>query len=267
MNVINKCLDEIIFSIPPEVLRTVFQNTQNGWRQNPPKIEENIMALVIRPRVLIDLNLLGGTEAFIDLANCPSERTDDYTTIYRIPKNRTQGRSITSVLNVTFSDPTKISSYGVAAGQQNTMMLQAASGMMDSMGSIPMTSTARVQLIGENVVMVRDTVLLPANIYLRCILANDENLSHVQIRSYRYIAKLCVLAVKAFIYNSYIVKLDMGQLVGGQELGKIKDIVDGYADSEELYQTFLTETIEKVMLMNDQEGWNRMLKLVISGNR
>lgn len=225
------------------------------------------MSLVVRPRVMVDCNLVGGTEAFIPLDGIPVERTNDYTSVYRIPKTATQGRSITSVLNITFSDPTKASSYGVAAGQQNTTMLQLGSGVMDAMGSIPVTSTARVQLIGENVVMVRDTVVLPANIYLRCILANDENMSHLQLRSYRDFAKLVVFAVKAYIYNQATIELDMGQLFAGQQIGRFKEIIDSYADAEENYATYLTEKWQKISLMNDQESWNRMLKTIISGNR
>ena len=267
MLAITKAIDEIHFRIPRQILEAVFLNRQLRWRQTPISIDEQIMALVVRPRVLIDCNLVGGTEAFINLDGVSFERSDDYTSVYRIPKNLTQGRSINSVLNITFSDPTKVSSYGVAAGQQNTMMLQVGSSVMDAHGSIPVTSTAKVQLIGENVVMVRDTVILPANIYLRCILANDENMSHIQLRSYPAFASLVVLAVKAYIYNEYIIQLDIGQLLGGMNIGKFKEIVDGYADSEELYETYLREKWQKIAFLNDEESAHRYMKLLISGSR
>ena len=266
MYALSKLLDEVKFRIPRTILDTVFM-PKNYWKQAPMNIDEQIMALVIRPRVLVDCNLVGGTEAFINLDGISFERSDDYTSVYKIPKALTNGRSITSVLNITFSDPTKVSSYGVAAGQQNTMMLQTGSSVMDAFGSIPVTSTARVQLIGENTVMVRDTVILPANIYLRCILADDENMSHLQLRSYPIFATLGVLAVKAYLYNEYIVQLDMGELRGGQQIGKFKEIIDGYADSEELYQTHLREKWQKVALMNDSESYNRWMKLLIGGSR
>jgi hypothetical protein len=267
MLAISKAIDEIHYRIPKTILEAVFIQRNLRWRSTPPSLEEQIMALVIRPRVLVDCNLIGGTEVFIPLDGIPVERTNDYTSVYRIPKSATQGRSINSVLNITFSDPTKASSYGVAAGQQNTMMLQVGSAVMDAMGSIPVTSTAKVQLIGENVVMVRDTVVLPANIYLRCILANDENMSHLQLRSYRDFANLCVLAVKSYIYNEYIIQLDLGELHGGQVIGKFKEIIDGYADAEELYQTYITEKFQKILYMNDSESFSRFTKLLISGMR
>jgi hypothetical protein len=264
---ISKCLDEIKFRIPKPILDTVFAKRNKDWRQTNISIDESIMAEVIRPRVLVDCNLVGGTEALIELAGLRSERTNDYTSVYRIPKDRTQGRSIQSVLNITYSDPTKVSSYGIAAGQQNTTMMQSGSAVMDAMGTIPVTSTARVQLIGENVVMVRDTVILPANIYLRCVLANDENLSHLQLKSYRDFSNLVVYCVKAFIFNNYIIEMDIGQLHGGQNIGRFKEVVDGYADAEELYQTFLTEKWQKIAMMNDNESYTRLLRTMIGGQR
>lgn len=263
----NKLLDEIGFRIPRPILEAAFIPREYRWRNTPPSLEEQMLALVIRPRVLVDCNLVGGTEAFIPLDGVPYTRTNDYTSVYRIPKSATQGRSINSVLNITFSDPTKASSYGVAAGQQNTTMLQAGSAVMDAMASIPVSSTARVQLIGENVVMVRDTVVLPANIYLRCILANDENMSHLQLRSYGHFANLGVFAIKAYIYNQMIIEMDLGELHGGQLLGRFKEVIDTYADSEELYQTYLTEKMQKVLFQNDSESMGRFLRLIIGGNR
>jgi hypothetical protein len=267
MMAVNKALDEIKFRIPRPVLEAVFVKRLQGWRQQPVSLDEQILQQVIRPRVLVDMNLVGGTEAIVDLNGLAFERTNDYTSIYRIPKDRTQGRSIQSVLNITYSDPTKVSTYGMAAGLHNTTMLQAGGAVMDAMGQIPVTSTAKVNLIGENVVMVRDTVILPANIYLRCILENDDNLSNIQLKSYIHVSNLVTHAVKAYIYNEYVIEMDMGELHGGQSLGRFKDIIDGYADQEELYQTYLLEKWQKVALMNDGESWNRMLRQIIGGSR
>lgn len=267
MDCVRHALLNLKYVIPIEILQAVFLPRSFRQRDTMESLDENIMGAVIRPRVMVHCNLVGGTEVFVPLDGVPVYRQNDYTSVYRIPKEKTQGRSIMSVLNITFSDPTKVSSYGVAAGEQNTTMLQGAQAVMDAMGSIPVTSTAFVQLIGENVVMVRDTVVLPANIYLRCLLASDENMSHIQIRSYRAFAKLVELAVKSYIYNNYTIRMDMGELFGGQQLGRFKEVVDGYADSEELYQTHLTEKWQKIEVMNDREQHTRFLRLLIGGQR
>lgn len=267
MGPLSKCIDEVKFRIPRAILEAVFIKRAQHWRLTPASLDEHILNEVVRPRVLVDCNLVGGTEVFIPLDGVPLERGNDYTTVYRIPKDKTQGRSIMSVLNITFSDPTKVSSYGVAAGAHNSIMMQAGQAVMDAMGSMPVTSTAYVQLIGENVVMVRDTVVLPANIYLRCLLENDENMSHLQLKSYRDFSKLVEYAVKAYIYNEYVIPMDMGELYGGQALGRFKEIIDSYADAEELYQDFLRDKWQKISLMNDREQWTRFLRLGMGGFR
>jgi hypothetical protein len=267
MDCIRYSVSNIKRVIPPEILRTVFLKRINGFWDNMESLDESIIATVIRPRVLVDCNLVGGTEVYIPLDGIPVYRQNDYTSIYHIPKERTQNRSIMSVANITFSDPTKVSSYGVAAGDQNTFMLQAAQSVMDAQGSIPVTSTAYVQLIGENTVMVRDTVVLPANIYLRCQLANDENMAHIQLRSYRAFFEMVQWAVKAYIYNEYIIQLDMGQLFAGVNIGRIKDIIDSYADAEANYQDYITQKWAKISIMNDRESWTRLLRLTMGGQR
>ncbi|HET6890102.1 MAG TPA: hypothetical protein VFH31_03290 [Pyrinomonadaceae bacterium] len=267
MDAINKAISEVRFRIPRPILDAVFTQRDQRWRLDPTSFEERILNEVVRPRVLVDCNIVGGTEALIPLEGIPFTRTNDYTTVYRIPKSMTQGRSIISALNVTFADPTRASSFGIASGRDNSAILRLGNAMLDASAPMPLTSTARVQLIGENVIMVRDTTILPANIYLRCVLANDENLSHIQIRSYRHFATLVVLAVKAYIYNEYIIQMDMAELHGGQALGRFKEVIDGYADANELYDTYLTEKWQKVAFMNDSESYSRFLRTIVGGNR
>lgn len=267
MNPVQKALSEIKYRIPPEVLHTVFVKRTERWRDAPKSIDEQVMTLVIRPRVMVDANLVGGREIWVLLDGCRIGGDDVYESVFRIPKNRTNGASIMSVLNVSFADPSRISAAGIAANGQNNMMLQAGQAVMDAMGMIPQTSTARIELIGENVVLVRDVMTMPANAYLRCLVGNDENLNNIQLRSYHHFSKLVEFAVKSYIYNTYIVQLDIGELRGGQTLGRIKEIIDGYADAEQNYQDYLREKWTKVAYMNDNERWNRTIRALQGGNR
>lgn len=277
MDVIQKAVDTLKFTIPRPILETVFikrgagigswRDDIYGYRRENANIDQLIIDTVIRPRVCVDCNLVGGTEAFIPLAGLPVERANDYTSVYRIPKDKTQGRSILTALSISFTDPSRISSYGVATSTNNNAVMRAGQAVMDAMGTIPAVSTAHVQLIGENVVMVRDVIVLPANVYLRCVLANDENLTHIQPRSYRHFAKLVEHAVKAYIYNEYVIQMDLGELHGGQTLGRFKEIIDTYSDANELYETYLNETWQKVALMNDRESWTRNIRMRIGAYR
>lgn len=267
MGPLNYAVQQMHFRIPRRLLELVFVERTKRWRAAGGNIDEAIRNQVIRPRVLVDCDLHGGTEHWVGLETVPYERTDDYTSVYRIPKSLTQNRSIIAALNVTFTDALRSNAYGAVGGMDASTQLQAAQAVMDAHGVIPQTSTAQVQLIGENVVMVRDSMVLPPNVYLRCILANDENLAHLQLRSYPYFVKLCELAVKAFIYNKIVIEVDIGEIQGGQVIGKIKEILDSYADAEQQYEEYMTTTFQKVLFMNDQTSVDRFQKLLIGGYR
>jgi hypothetical protein len=269
MNPITKALDEVMFRIPREILKVVFQEPYQQYRDLPSDIKERIRCMVLVPRVLVDCNLVSGVETRIDLSDVASETVDGgYTTVFQIPKTKTNNRSILSVFDVTYGDMYRTQAgYGAYSAGRSSPVLQAAATVMEAQLRTPNVGTTRVELIGENVVMVQDSMILPQNLFLRCSLENEENLSNIQARSYLVFAKLVELAVKSFIYNSYIIQLDMGELRGGVQVGKFKDIVEGYSDAEEMYQEHLNEKWAKVAFMNDQESMHRYISLLSGGNR
>lgn len=270
MNPIVKSLDEIKFRIPKEILNQVFRDKSFHFRATPISIDEQILSKVIRSRVLVDCNLVGGTETILALDGVPFERVDTYVTVYHIPKDLTQGRSIMSVLSVSYMTPGMMAMAPAMQGFNPgsvTAPLMAGQAMMDAMSHLPICSTAKAQLIGENTVMIRDIAPPVGYSYIRCILANDENMSHIQMRSITPFCKLVELACKSFIYNEYIVTLDQGQLYGGHDLGKIKEIIESYSEAEEQYQEFLTQKWQAISFMNDRESFERFTKLMIGSYR
>ncbi len=270
MNAIKKALDELKFRVPKEILDQVFRDKSYSVRTAPVSIDEQILSLVIRPRVLVDCNLVGGTEAFISLEGVPGDRIESFVTVYHIPKDRTQGRSIMSVLSVNYMSPSMLSMAPAMQGYQQCSVgpvMLAGQAMMEAMSAMPNTSSAKVQLISENTIMIRDTAPPVGYAYIRCVLANDENLSHIQMRSIPSFCKLVELACKSYVYNTYIITLDRGQLYGGHDIGKFKEIIEGYADSEEMYQEYLRTKWQKVAFMNDRESFERFTKLMIGSFR
>lgn len=270
MNIISKALNEVSYRIPREILKEVFTDKTYRWRDAPISIEEQITNKVIRPRVLVDCNLVGGTEAFIPLQGVEAELIDNFTTVYRISKDKTQGRSIMSVLSVSFTTQSIASAAGALSGIKPNSVTDvglAGMAMADSFSNIPVTSTARVSLIGENTIMIKDTSPVISSAYIRCILGNDENLANMQMRTIPDFCRLVELAVKSFIFNDSIIKIGMAQLSGGQDLGKYKEIVESYADSEEMYTEFLRTVWAKISLMNDTASFTRLIKLQLGSMR
>ena len=144
-------------------------------------------------------------------------------------------------------------------------MLDAAQGVLQSSLPVPIVSTANVTLIGENTVLVKDNIHLPGNMYLRCVLEADSEFSHLAPASVLAFSKLVEYATKAYIYNNLIVEIDYAELSGGMALGRLKEIVEGYSDANELYETHFNEVWRKVAIFNDFEAHRRHLKMVLGG--
>lgn len=270
MNPLIRAVDIVKFTIPMQILTEVFQKKTYRWRDTPISIDEQILNQVIKSRVLVDCNLVGGAEVLIPLDGLPGEFVNMYEVIYRIPKDRTDGRSIVSVLSVGYGSTSLLAYVGGSTGFKQgsvTPVTLAGQAMADAMSPAPSVSTARVQLIGENTIMVKDTAPPVANIYLRCILAHDENMSHIQLRSIPSFTQLVILAVKSFIFNELAIKMDAAYLSGGQVLGRFKEIVDSYADAEQQYSDYLTKVWQKTEVMNDRETSVRLLRLMIGSHR
>ena len=272
MNPITLAVNSIKYKIPKEILIEVFAPKVYNWFATQANYEEELTRIVIRGRVMVDCDLVGGTEVFIALWDVPSQvlSTDRLMTVYHIPKSKTQGRTITSVLSLSYVS-------GAASSYMNTAnafdpctvtdLNLAASAMLDAAGGTPLPSSAKVQLIGENTVMVKDTVTSAGVGLLRCILANDENMSNIQPRSIPAFSKLCELAVKSYVYNQFIITMDKGRLEGGAELGRFREVIDSYSDAEEQYQDYLLNTWQKVAFMNDRESYERFTKMMIGAYR
>ncbi len=269
MNAIRYALDQVKRRIPKGILEEVFRPKDYIYQQSLYNVDHLMETQVIRPRVMTDCDIVGGTEVIISLDGLNVTRLDPITTVFRVPKDVTNGRTITSALSIGYGNASMLALPGLTGSFKPcsvTPLLQAGQAMLDQHMPIPVSGTARLQLIAENTIMVRDpTTALGAISFLRCILANDENLSHIQTKSYLHFAKLCELAVKSYIYNEYALVLDRAFITGGYEIGKFKEMVDSYADSEEMYQTYLTETWQAVAFMNDSETYQRYMTRLAGG--
>ena len=269
MMILTKALDELKYTIPMEILREAFKDDLQNWRQAPVSLDERILTKVIRPRVLVDANLVGGITTIVPLDGLTPTYVDMYTLIYNIPADRISYRDIIAVLAVGYL-PYGLAYNGLDNGIGSTnpsSMNDVSSGARrvgDAMSTIPLVSNALVELIGYNTILIRDQQRVTATYQLRCILGNDENLNNINPRSYHNFCKLCELAVKAYIYNTLLIKIDTAYLTGGQELGSFKSYVESLSDANENYRTYLTEVWRSTASCNDTVRYDRLIKMQIS---
>lgn len=259
MNAIQNAIKDIKFTIPIEVLQVAFTEVDNRLN-NFISLDERILASIIRPRVIIDTNIVGGIEARIDLNRCNISSMTNREFIVEVPKTLTNGTSIMSVLgivsNVVYSQTTAYSS--------TTPLESAAINMMNNLGTENVVQTSRLELISDNIVLVADPTIHLMNGVLRAVLENSANMSNLNPRSFNAFSKLCILAVKAYVYNIMVIKMDKAAIWNGHELGSIKDVIDSYSDAEEQYQEYLTTIFRKVQFVNDSDKMSRYVSSMIS---
>lgn len=270
MGILQKAVEEIKYRIPFNILTAAFNvPSEDGWRAAPVSLDELILSKVIRPRVITDTNLVGGETVMVALEGLMPSYVDNYTRVVIIPGDRINHRNIMSVLSAHYlpygysfnniNAPAAVAGYGSVNDVTN-----AAHRVMNSFSSLPPLSSAMCQLVGNNTVLLRDNLYI-TNIYsIRCVIANDENLENINPRSWHIFCRLCELAVKSYIYNVLVLKMGSAYLLGGQELGTFKDIVDEYRECEELYQVFLREKIQKVNFMNSTDSYSKHIRLMMN---
>lgn len=268
MNILIKILDEIKFTIPEAILRNTFKSDVNyNTRTAPFSIDYEIKNKVLGPRFFKDCDIVGGQEAIIDIGDIQPEFLDFFSMVYVIPSERLNYKSIMSVLSVGFmpygNSLTSFSntSYAVAPGGGMNDVSNAASLVMDSHGSIPDVSTARADLIGDNIIMIRSNQRVNSVYQVRCLLTNEAELQNFNPRYALRISDGAILCVKSYIYNKLRIDIDRGFLSGGQELGYIKEYVESLADAETMYREFMRTVMSQISLMNNSVEHQRFIKL------
>lgn len=257
MNAITKALTEVKFNIPSEILFLAFKDT-NEEVNKVISLDDRILNKVVRPRVLVDCDLVGGTTVSIDLAKCDLTTLSNREFVIYVPKPVTNNRSIMSALSIVSNMV-----YSQNAIYHNISSLaMVANNMHNSLAADSTVQTSRLEVIGENCIMVEDPNMHLTSGTLRCVIANSSNMENLNPRSYLAFSKLVVLGVKSYIHNTLEVKLDQGYVYGGHELSVITNIVERYADSEELYQEQLI-IVKKVLFMNDSSNMDRYIKSML----
>lgn len=275
MNAISQSLQEIKFHIPMQILQKAFLDTSYlGY--NNYSIDDAITTHVLKAKVLADCNLLGGQTVIIDVSKCYVNAYEVGANVITVPKNLTGGRSIVSVISVVHVTQGMLAALSAGGpgmtytnmGNDNccngansgSPITTAITNLYNVGNNLPVISSAVIEIIGENVVHVRNLPIgVKVGMALICVVANDENMSNIQPRSVYDFKKLCVLATKAYIYNKLIVNLDVGEFKAGASLGVIKSIVESYSDAAQMYDDMLRQKWVKIAYTNDKLKYSRLI--------
>lgn len=259
MNAREYALNDVRRRIPAQILDLAFKDKdkvvpQLRWvkKNKIQSLDSKIVDKVIEDRVNVDCNLKGARQITIPLQGIPFDNVSHTARIYFIPYEHTEGRRIVSVqsLNYLRYNGTLRNDYMGGVGNQ---LLSAGRDMYKAVSTMPIVSSANCEILGDNVILCRDTVRhLSDNMSLTVTLENAEAMSNLKPGAYKHYSKLVELATKAYIYNELSISIDQGVLHAGMNLGKIREIIDSYADAQDQYDEYYAEHWGKVAFTNDR---------------
>ena len=264
MNAISKALSELHFKIPDRILNIAFKE-HNSAIDNFISIDEAIMAKLMRPRVLVDCNLVGGVMVVIPINKCEVTWLQNQQYLIRVPKELTNKKSIISVLSIVGTSYYMPSSNSLA-GQYVTNaadvspVLSSGLNMMNNLANSPAVHTSRLELIGENIITVQDPTVGIFDGALRCNVENNTNLENINPKAYLAFSEMVALAAKSYVYNHCRIRIDQGYLYGGHELGIVNEIIETYSDAETMYVEYRETKWAKDAAMQNTEFMNRYIK-------
>lgn len=284
MNAVTEAVKYIIRNIPKLVMKLAYEETYPQYiRHMNITMEDFVLTKIINEIVINDYNIIGVTEEIIPIAGLSIEWLEidgdqsalrTMPCVLRIPKSKTQGRRIVSVSN-TLMMPNQtpydnVGQYSLAGYPCNTSaisigarnIVNKAVGMVDNS-----YLNTKVELIGPNTILVEGLQNITHNAAITCMFSGDECLSHLKNVGILVFRKLCLYAAQAYIYNQCVIELDEGEIRAGVNIGKIKETIEEYRDSQELYETLFNEKFLRVAFQSDtnrNRKWENMLGTVFN---
>ena len=236
-------INQVRFNIPPPILVTAFANTSGYGDED---LTFSILSEVIYDRVVPDTEILGGVLKDINLHSewyepMTSDIDNVPSGIYRVPPQARDNADIVGVVNATISN-IRSANPGALYNQGGTTIPIMENKVLQShtYSNIPNMPIPKARF--GNLIQLIPDLPYSSNMVVTCRLSYDRNLLNLPQSAIMPFAALVVLATKAHIYNTLILRIDELAISRGREVGAIKDIVDRYEDANEQYlekiQTF-----------------------------
>lgn len=248
INAVRHMLNNIYSQIPEEILELAF-DTKGGRKS----IDEEIIEKVIEGRLRPDCSAISGKykeivldqkwalTSYLEQENAPAV-TIPYV-VYKIPKSAREDRQIVSVTEVTlpYGSTSIMAMMGGATKNCNYLGITGGSFADQAINGVTghsnLTLPTPILLDGGHVKLtpMEYGIFQSFTLLLKCRLEYDKDFTNLTPDAIFQLSELGVTATKAYIYNKLTVKLDMGMIKSGAEIGKIREIIDSYADANDRY--------------------------------
>lgn len=275
MSIVKTAISKLTNTIPIQLLTEAFtydylspyrKLKDNSYLPLETHIEDEVWSGL----VYHDINNEAGQSLEIDIGGI-SPRPYSHTRlgslsglVFHVPESRRDGRNIISIS----TSSTNMYNLGGNISPNNTgrtLFENLSNKLLDhTVGVSGVTTPPTLAFLGGNNILVYGNYLMFNSLRVRCELENDKNLQNFQRNYANKFYLLIEQATKMLIFNRLALHIDQAKISGGFELGRFRDIVDGYSDADKLYQEQLEEW-GKVALFNDDEAYLTHLNLISGG--
>lgn len=254
INAITHMLENIHANIPEEILDLAF-NLKGDARS----LDQAILDEIVQNRILPDVSAIAGQYKEIVLdpkwASTSTIEAFNYDhhvvpyVVYTIPPEYREHRRIVAVMELglpygSHSSLAMMGGMGRACQYMGVTAGTYAEGALNGItGNNNLLMPTPILLDGSRVKLtpMEFGMLQSYSMVLKCRLEYDPDFTNLTPDAVIQLSKLGVTAAKAYVYNKLIIKLDQGAIMSGQEIGKIREIVESYSDQQERYDVLREE--------------------------
>lgn len=253
-NALEVALVRVFASIPRDLLELAFYRRRDKDRYIPATLvtlDQMVTQKIIRGRVWVDMNLMGGKPKQIVLLRKWIEEVrytwGDYNmnigpfSVYRVPPEARDNVPIGEVIGIAYPGNLGGSTLNIAGYGGGTSLGVIANAVLDSQTFASSPARPQPELLAGDLVKLFPSQHAHIDWVLNCRLCYDENLTNLNTNAIDTFADIVVCATKAFIYNELIINLDRAYVEGGAEIATIQRIVESYSDQEQRYKELKDE--------------------------
>lgn len=267
MNCVDYAINYVMNSdVDDYLLKLAFENPNAGFSGNwyslvtNTTISQGIRERVIHQVVLPACNVMGGKTEFIDLTGAFRRDVGSNCLEVNVPDQLTGGRHIIDVEQVYIGTMTTTSaSTGIGVqtnlncggGVMNEMM-QGMIGSLAGNAAIPTVYT-NIQMLGNNSFVIVGCNNGSNSLTAKCLMEYDPGLSSIHPRAFQAFSEMVLLAVKAFIYRNCRRPAQEAVIRSGVPIDEIKDDINEYRDSWQLFNEYFNTTWSKYMAYSDSQ--------------
>ena len=210
------------------------------------RIIDEVISKIIRPAV----NSVAGKKAAIPIRINMEVKTLDppvmfsglsrMSAVYRVPPHARENMDIGSIINMSYFGDYSAVYPNASAGffSRGNNGANMASFALNSRTYGDANMPPRAILLAGNMIRCTPPIYTDGTI-LNCLLEYDDEFTNLNGGAVEHFVNLAICAIKSWIYQEMIVRIDMGALSAGQTVGAIKDIVLSYAEEENRFDELM----------------------------